>query len=231
MKRFVHGKCIVAVLVLAVATSSWLIGAERASAALVPVSLRCEYASDPLGVDSPNPRLSWQLESASRAQAQTAYEILAAASTKWLADGKGDLWDSGKVFTNQSIGVPYQGRPLHSEQPAFWKVRVWDNTGRPSDWSQPAKWEMGLLSPQAWQAQWLNDGKANPDQDADFYHEDPAPLLRKEFTVAKPVVRARLHICGLGYYEASLNGQRVGDRVLDPGWTRYSEGVLYSPTT
>ena len=87
---------------------------------------------------------------------------------------------------------------------------------------------MGLLSAVAWQAQWINDGKANPQKDEDFYHEDPAPLFRTEFTVSKTVRRARLHISGLGYYEASLNGMRVGDHVLDPGWTRYSERALYS---
>ena len=228
MKRLAHGQHIVPVVVLILTTTAWLTGAECAAGSLVPVSLHCEYSNHPLGLDTPNPRLSWKLESASRAQEQTAYQILAASSPKWLADGKGDLWDSGKVLANQTIGVPYHGQPLNSLQQAFWKVRVWDNMGRPSDWSKPAKWEMGLLSPQDWQAQWLNDGKPNPEQDADFYHEDPAPLFRKEFMLSKHVTHARLHISGLGYYEASLNGERVGDHVLDPGWTRYSERVLYS---
>jgi alpha-L-rhamnosidase len=87
---------------------------------------------------------------------------------------------------------------------------------------------MGLLAPDDWSAEWLNDGKTNPPTDAEFYRDDPTPLFRKEFSVARKISRARLHISGLGYYEASLNGQRVGDRVLDPGWTRYSERVLYS---
>jgi len=228
MKRFAPGKYIVAVLVLAGATTAWPTDAAGAAGSLVPLALRCEYATNPLGLDNPTPRLSWKLESASRAQAQTAYQILAASATQRLADGQGDFWDSGKVLANQTIGVPYRGQPLPSLQPAFWKVRVWDNQGRPSGWSKPARWEMGLLSPQDWQAQWLNDGKSNPEKDADFYQEDPAPLFRKEFTLAKPITRARLHVSGLGYYEASVNGQRVGDHVLDPGWTQYSERVLYS---
>jgi len=228
MKRLAHGQHIVPVLVLILTTTAWLTGAECAAGSLIPVSLHCEYANNPLGLDTLNPRLSWKLESASRAQEQSAYQILAASSPKWLTSGQGDLWDSGKVFANRTIGVPYHGQPLNSSQQAFWQVRVWDNQGRPSDWSHPAKWEMGLLSPQDWQAQWLNDGKPNPEKDADFYHEDPAPLFRKVFTLSKPVTRARLHISGLGYYEARLNGGRVGDHVLDPGWTRYSERVLYS---
>ena len=87
---------------------------------------------------------------------------------------------------------------------------------------------MGLLAPEDWQARWLNDGRSNPIKDEDFYQDDPAPLLRKEFVIARKVVRARLYISGLGYYEASLNGGRVGNQVLDPGWTRYSACVLYS---
>ncbi|MEY4387901.1 MAG: hypothetical protein RLY20_3184, partial [Verrucomicrobiota bacterium] len=171
---------------------------------------------------------SWRLESPKRNAVQTAYQIVAASSRELLARNHGDLWDSGKILTNQSVGIAYQGTPLKSSQQAFWKVRVWDWSGRPSAWSKPAAWTMGLLAEADWQAQWLNDGKSNPNRDADFYQEDPAPLFRREFAVRKKITRARLHICGLGYYEASLNGRPVGDRVLDPGWTRYSERTLYS---
>jgi len=202
-------------------------GSNR-SGNLFPGGLRCEYQANPLAVDSAQPRLSWQVESKARAEMQSAYQIVAASSPEMLDADRGDLWDSGKVLTNQTLGVIYRGIPLQSSQPVFWKVRVWDKAGRASDWSKNAKWEMGLLAPQNWKAQWLNDGKANPPMDSDFYREDPAPLFRREFAITNKVDRARLHIAGLGYYEASLNGKRIGDHVLDPGWTRYSERTLYS---
>jgi alpha-L-rhamnosidase len=228
MKRFAHRQYIVSVLVLILATTAWLPRAQGAAGSLIPVCLRCEFADNPRGVDASNPRLSWKLESTSRAQEQTAFQILVASCPRALAEEKGDLWDSGEVLTSQSICIRYRGQPLKSSQPAFWKARVWDKAGRASDWSKAATWEMGLLSPQDWQAQWLNDGKSNPEKDADFYQEDPAPLFRKEFMLPKTVARARLYVSGLGYYEASLNGKRVGDQVLDSGWTRYSERALYS---
>jgi len=174
------------------------------------------------------PRLAWELESKVRSQGQTAYQILAASSADTLANSVGDLWDSGWVTNRETTGVAYHGQPLKSSQPVFWKVRVRDSGGHASDWSQPARWEMGLLSPSDWQAQWLNDGKNNPTKDEDFYQDDPAPLFRKPFVISKKVVRARLYISGLGYYEASLNGGRIGDAVLDPGWTAYAQRVLYS---
>ena len=205
-----------------------LLHAPSATAAMKPAHLRCESAENPLGVDNLHPALSWQLESKARDQRQTAYQILVASSPELLAKDTGDLWDSGRVATNETLGIGYRGQALQSSQRVFWKVRVWDEHGHGSAWSKPFCWEMGLLTAQDWQAQWLNDGKANPRRDEDYYKEDPAPLFRKEFPVSGKVTRARLYICGLGYYEASLNGKRIGDHRLDPGWTRYSERVLYS---
>jgi alpha-L-rhamnosidase len=182
-----------------------------ATGQIVPAGLRCEYQTNPLAVDAAQPRLSWRVESKARAQVQTAYQILAASSRELLLKKRGDLWDSGKVETNQTLGVVYQGPPLKSSQQVFWLVRVWDEAGQASAWSSPATWTMGLLSEQDWQAQWLNDGRTIPQTDAEFYREDPAPLFRREHAVGKSVRRARLHIAGLGYYEASLNGKRIGD--------------------
>ena len=219
--------------------------AAQAAGGLVAAGLRCESMKNPLGIDEARPRLGWVLEAAARASpiprglTQSAYRVLVASSAEQLARDEGDLWDSGKVVSSEQLEVAYGGKPLESRRACYWKVRVWparqssssdggDAGGEASDWSPPATWEMGLRSPEDWQAQWLNDGKANPQQDEDFYREDPAPLFRKEFPVAKTIRRARLSITGLGYYEATLNGRRIGDRVLDPGWTRYSKRVLYS---
>jgi len=190
--------------------------------------LRCEYRVDPLGVDAPQPRLSWILASARRGEAQTAYRVLVARSLEALTADRGDLWDSGRVASASSLSAAYAGTPLASGLSCYWKVRAWDREGRPSAWSAPARWEMALLRPEDWTARWINDGKPLPDRDEDFYKDDPAPLFRKEFDAPLRIRRARLYITGLGYYEASINGTRVGDQVLDPGWTNYARRVFYS---
>ncbi len=198
---------------------------------LVPVRLRCEYLTDPLGIDVARPRLSWALQAVrpvDRGQKQTAYQVLVASCEARLAHDQGDLWDSGKVVSDAAIQVEYAGKPLSSRMRCSWKVRVWDRDGRVSGWSKAAAWEMALLEPADWKAQWIGDGKATPQRESDFFRNDPAPLFRKTFAVDKPVRRARLYVSGLGYGYARLNGDAVGDRVLDPGWTNYAKRVLYS---
>ncbi len=190
--------------------------------------LHCESRSQPLGVDDLKPCLSWVIESKERNQQQTAYRVLVASSEKSLAAGRGDLWDSGRVAGSETMEIIYAGQPLRPGQRCFWKVQAWDQKDRPSRWSEPSWWEMGLLHPADWTGQWINDGKVNPTNDADFYREDPAPLFRRELKLTKAIRRARLYISGLGYYEASLNGRRIGDQVLDPGWTMYGRRVFYS---
>jgi len=192
------------------------------------VDLRCQYRTDPLGIDEASPLLSWKLAGEGRGLRQSAYEIIAAESSEALTAGTGDLWATGKVASGNSVAVPYGGTPPASGMRCYWKVRVWDGNGDPSPWSDAAVWETGLLDEDDWGAAWISDGKKNPERDEDFYGDDPAPLFRKEFTLDKPVARGRLYISGLGYYEAFLNGERVGDRVLDPGWTSYGKRVLYS---
>ena len=131
-----------------------LISVASASAGVTVNTLRCEYADNPLGIDSSQPRLSWVLESDQRAQRQTAYQVLVASSTDKLKAGEADLWDSGKVPSDQSIQVVYAGKPLASRQRCAWMVRVWDQDGKAAE-SKPALWEMGLLQPADWQGQWI----------------------------------------------------------------------------
>lgn len=197
-------------------------------AGILITDLRCERRRDPIAVDTLAPRLSWVLVSDQRGRRQSAYRVLVAGSRETLAQDSGDLWDSGKVASSETLNVTYAGRPLTSGQACFWKVRVWDESDRATEWSQAGAWEVALLDRGDWGAFWLNDGKTNPPTDATFFNPDPAPVFRKEFTLSKPLRRARLHITGLGYYEASLNGVRVGDHVLDPGWTAVDRRVLYS---
>ena len=195
---------------------------------LVAADLRCEYRSNPVGIDEQRPRVGWVLTSSQRNQVQSAYQVLVATSEAALAEDRGDLWNSGKVVSSRSVQVVYDGKPLASRTICYWKTRVWDGEGRVSSWSAPARWEMALVEPGDWTATWIDDGKRNPTTDEAFYRNDPAPLFRREFSLRAPVSRARLYITGLGYYEASLNGTRVGDRVLDPGWTMYGKRVFYS---
>jgi alpha-L-rhamnosidase len=164
-----------------------------------------------------------------RGQRQTAYRVLAASTPAALREGRADVWDSGRVPSAASIQVPYAGRPLRSGERVYWAVRVWDEAGRPSAYSAPAWWEMGLLAPADWGARWISAPGAAPATEAAFYGERPAPLLRRAFTLAaRPVRRARAYVTGLGYYELRLNGAKVGDHELDPGWTAYDRRVLYA---
>lgn len=190
--------------------------------------LKTEYLTEPLGIDTTSPRLSWVMKSDVRAQKQTAYRILVASNINTLKADFGDVWDSGKTPSAESIHAEYTGKSLLSGTRYYWKVRIWDQADRPSAWSVASTFETGLLRPEDWKAKWINDGSKPPSKEADFYQDHPAPLFRHEFSLAKRLRRARLYISGLGYYEASLNGERVGDRYLDPGWTNYARRVLYS---
>ncbi len=181
-------------------------------------NLRCEYLDDPLGIDAPQPRLSWVLDSNDRAVKQTAYQVLVASSEAALQRNEPDLWDSGAVASDDSAQIRYAGRPLESRQTAFWKVRVWTQDGAARE-SKPAHWEMGLLEPGDWTAKWIA-------RTADT-NSNPAPLLRLGFRLDRRIKRARAYVCGLGYYELYLNGRKVGDHLLDPGYTRYDRRALY----
>ena len=191
--------------------------------------LKCEYRLEPLGIDVTRPRLSWTINGPfdSRNLHQQAYRILVASSSARLARNIGDLWDSGKVPGHEQNNIAYAGKPIASRQICYWKVRIWDGEGS-AKWSRTTKWEMGLLHPMDWAGHWISDGKKTPKTDAEFYDEDPAPIFRKAFSVQKPIAQARLYIAGLGYYEPSLNGKKVGDHVLDPGWTKVDKRVLYN---
>jgi len=190
--------------------------------------LRCEYRDQPLGIDHPAPRLSWILNSEIRGQKQIAYRILVAGSMKALQDGNGDLWDSGKVVSARSLSVVYAGRKLRSGQRCFWKVKIWDKDGRDTGWSAATSWEMGLLKAGDWQGEWISDGKILPEKEEDCFIDDPAPLFRKPFKLSGSVKSARLYISALGYYRASLNGEHIGDQVLDSIWTIPGKRVFYS---
>ncbi|HZI33957.1 MAG TPA: alpha-L-rhamnosidase N-terminal domain-containing protein, partial [Candidatus Binatia bacterium] len=141
---------------LPAALLAWAFASQLVLRAITITDLRCEDLANPSGIDATQPRLGWLLHSSTRDEMQTAYRILVASSAQKLGAGEGDLWDSGKVSSDQSIQVVYGGAPLPARGQCFWKVRVWDNHGNASNWSQPAKWTMGLLAPADWgEAKWI----------------------------------------------------------------------------
>lgn len=191
--------------------------AGRASP-LVVYDLRCETAVDPLGVDRTVPELSWKLrtnKAGDRKQVQTAYRIVVASKYELAEAGTGDLWDSGKVSSSRSLNVPYDGARLTSHQRCYWRVRVWDKDGLASNFGREARWSMGLLPGGTWKANWIT------------VPGERCPMLRRGFTVQKPVQRAWIYVSSLGLYQAALNGEKIGNARLTPGWTDYRRLVTY----
>ncbi|MCD7975888.1 MAG: family 78 glycoside hydrolase catalytic domain, partial [Tannerellaceae bacterium] len=192
-----------------------------------PENLRCEYLENPLGIGIRKPRFNWIITSSVPNIRQTAYELLVSEQKEELEENRGSQWYSGKIKEEGSIQVIYKGNPLKPFTRYFWKVRIFDEHDIPSSWSEIQWFETAMLSPEDWEAQWIGNGQPQFQNDEEFYQEDPMPLFRKEFTIQKQIRSARLYICGLGYHEAYLNGEKIGDHVLDPGWTAHKKQNLY----
>ena len=207
---------------VAVVPSAGARHAARPAPAVAVAALRTEFQADPLGIDVTRPRLSWQLRSGRRDVVQTAYELQVSTESAALTRGRSPLWDTGRVASDSSVQVGYAGPALRSQTRYYWRVRVWDRDGRASSWSAPAWWETGLLQPSEWQARWI--ATTWPEVDS---ISNPSPLLRREFTVRGPVRAARLYVTSHGLYEAYVDGKRVGDAVLTPGWTSYNHRLQY----
>ncbi|MEO5892154.1 MAG: family 78 glycoside hydrolase catalytic domain [Ferruginibacter sp.] len=195
---------------------------------LRPVNPTCEYLKDPLGIDTRNPRFAWMYDSKERNQVQSSYEIIVSDNLNNVQQGKGTNWSTGKVISSQSIQVEYQGDPLKSFTKYYWRIKVGDQKNTPSPWSEINSFETAMLDPADWTAKWISDGSKNPERDEDYYKADRMPLFKKVFSTGKTVTKARLFISGLGYYEMFMNGQKIGDHVLDPGFTTYKKEVLYA---
>lgn len=204
-----------------------LILAGTAHAALRVTDLRTEQLKNPLGIDIRHPRLGWRIESDEQNVMQTAYHILVASSPELLAQGKGDCWDSGKVKTDASQWITYQGETLKRNTPYYWKVKVYTHTNE-TDWSEPASWSMGLLNEADWQGQWIGLDRPAPGDSETQWSRLAARYLRKEFALTKEVKRATVHIAGMGLYELFINGQRIGEQVLAPAPTDYRKTILYN---
>jgi len=202
-----------------------------------PFRLKCEYLTDPLGIGTPFPRFSWISESDERGEGQTACRIIVSSEKEFAEREAGDYWDSGKLETDRNAQVQYNGEPLLSGKRYYWRVRCWDRRDRVTAFSEPAFFETGLLNEKDWKARWIS--QKNPRE---FRSKGSHMLgvhsgesiqmlgiyLRKEFKVKRRVRRARAYVSGLGWYEFRLNGEKIGDRVLDPGQTDYRRAALYS---
>ena len=190
-------------------------------------NLRCEMLSDPIGIDSKTPRLSWELAGDHRGIEQVAYTVIVSSSLNKLALNDGDVWNSGKVLSNASVQVVYGGKILSSRSSFFWKVKIWTKDNE-SDWSKPARWSMGLLNSSDWKAIWTGLDKSFPWDSVTKMSRLSARYFRKEFVAAKEITRATVYISGLGLYELYLNGQKIGNQVLSPSPTDYSKAVKYN---
>jgi len=199
---------LIAILAFSLSNAQFI---QSAEGPLSPTNLRCEYLSNPLGIDVREPRFSWVLNHSDRGQMQTAYQILVSTRQDLLERNQADQWDSGKVVSSDSSQVAYHGKPLESGRTHYWKVRYWDTQDKVSTYSPAASFEMALLTREEWKGRWISGGNE----------------LRKEFHLDGKVVRARVYVTALGYYELRINGEKIGDHVLDPGWTTYQKRMLY----
>ena len=222
MNRMHSARCTRRHAAFAIVAVGLFCGISVASAAEV-ADLRCEYRSGPLGIDVATPRLSWRIEDGGprtevrdqrpevRGQMQSAYQVLVASTPELLANDQGDLWDSGKVDSAQSIQVEYAGKRLESRQACHWKARVWLGDGKALDWSAPAAWTMGLLKPGDWHAQWVGMDLADASVDPKDKEKRrlPARYLRREFVADKEIKRAMAYVCGLGVFDLHINGRKI----------------------
>jgi alpha-L-rhamnosidase len=180
--------------------------------------LTIEHKKNPLGIDNSQPRFSWKIKSPAFNVMQTAFSIRVSTDQRFPASKT--TWVTGKVTSGESVLVPYEGSELNPGQRYYWQVKVWDNKGKTSKWSETAWWETGLLTPANWKAKWI-------ELDGDTNRYSPSPHFRKEFPVSKTVASARVYITSHGFYELHLNGKKVGDQVLTPGWTSHLKRLQY----
>jgi alpha-L-rhamnosidase len=219
------------------------------------LKLTCEFLENPIGIDSKNPRLGWIYENErnERNKSQSAYQILVASSNENIEKDIGDLWDTGIIKNNNSAHIEYSGKDLKSKAVYYWKVKGWDENNTDLGWSLVATWTMGIY-PEDWKGKWIaarldvsyeerfpvstdlldcpdwikaaarREHPKGPGPENDFAS---AVYFRKDFSISKQIKKATIHVSGLGYYELSLNGIKIGDHVLDPGATDYTKSVLY----
>ncbi len=188
--------------------------------------LRTEHMVNPMSIDTPEPRLSWKIESSLNDVIQTSYHIIVASTKEKALLLEGDLWDD-EVKSDESQWIEYKGEALKSNTTCYWRVKIETSKGETS-WSDVALWNVGLLKEADWQGQWIGLDGVMPWDIEDVHSRLSSRYMRKEFLVDKELLRATLYISGLGLYEAYINGNKIGDQVLAPAPTDYRKTVLYN---
>lgn len=202
-------------LLILILVASGPLYAQRATC--IPVHLRCEYLTDPLGVDEPHPRFTWMLNDSRYGARQTAYQLVVGSDSAAVAEGHGNIWNSQKIESDKML-AGYGGKELQPFTKYYWSVAVWDKDERPSA-PVVASFETGMIDVKNWRGAWISDGT-----DVNLR---PAPYFRKVFDASKKIKSARAYIAVAGLYELSINGQQIGDHRLDPLYTRFDRRTLY----
>lgn len=236
--RFLNWKIILISLIL-------LLNQDVFAGNLFPSTLLCEMQVNPVGIESPNPSLSWKLSSSKRSQFQSAYQVVVSDDPELLKSDIGNCWNSGKITSSQSLHIQYSGKKLRPAKKYFWKVRVWSNDKDSSEWSNPASWQMGLPHQSDWKsAAWIGMDRLESTQRFNYgvpftfegqrkkvdnfpVNTKALPVFRKEFTAHKQIKSATAFVCGLGHFELFINGKKADNHFLDPGWTNYNQSAIY----
>ncbi|MFC2125059.1 family 78 glycoside hydrolase catalytic domain [Bacteroidota bacterium] len=184
-----------------------------------PHELKCEYFENPIGIDVVIPRLSWFVNDTLRGAEQSAYQIIVASSKDRIDAEDADIWNSGKIMSDQSHLVEYDGPVLKSGMRYYWRVKTWDQEDQGSSFSNAAFWETGFLDNSEWKGSWIGNNETG--------RPPHSIMLRKEFEVDAEIRNARVYVTGLGNYVMFINGKRVGKDMLTPGWTDYPQKVQY----
>lgn len=228
-------------LIIFIGLVSLLVCCSLQAAKLEIADIRCQHTDNAYGVDTSTPVFSWLLHSDERGVGQSAYQIIVSDSEKKLSKGIGNMWDTGKVMSAESLGAVYAGLPLESGKRYYWKVRVWDNDGAKTKWSDAGIMQMALLEQGDWdKADWIALETADSNEvivpgyqlagnDVKPLRKEPSmPQFRKEFALkSSPVESAVMFISGLGNFVLSINGKKVGDNFLDPAWSKYDKSSQY----
>ena len=206
-----------------------------------PYDLRCESLFNPICIDIQKPWFSWLLTHEERNQTQSAYQIIVSSDKNLSKSENGDVWESGKVISENNVNITYEGNPLESDKSYFWRVKWWDKKGEESEYSLINHFGTAFIDESYWKAKWISrrefidkkirrqfQYKSGKRGLIGRLREVHAVYLRKEFSISKEIEYAKAYVCGVGYYEFKLNGKKVGDRILEPAQTDYNKIALYS---
>lgn len=191
--------------------------------------LEVEMQESPIGITTLSPRFSWHILSDRNNVTQKSYQLQLSTDSILLSKGKELVWDSGTIKSDKSVLVPYEGDGLKSRTEYYWRVKVATTAGK-SHWSPICKFSTTIVSPDEWKAKWIGQNTAtNPGEDVKTEHTRlAARYLRNDFSIKSKVRRATLYICGLGVYEASINGKRVGNDIMAPAVSWYEETAYFN---